>query len=128
MGWFTSAGKLGIELASPAVYSGQLISGTVYADIAKDTDATSIQISLHGAENSLVHWTTTRTTGTGDNRRTETVHHYARASRTLVHIDVPLASFGGRIAAGRYAFPFTALVPPGMPTTMSAHGGGGNCR
>ena len=80
MGWFTPAGSIGIELSTPVVYSGGMIQGCVIADIKKDIDATSCRISLQGQERAHVHWTTTRTTGSGDKQKTETVHHHVRSA------------------------------------------------
>ena len=129
MGNTSSSSSLGIQLDQPAVYAGGEISGKVFLQVQKDTEADTLQLMLVGQEYAHVHWTTTRTTGSGDNRTTETVHHDAYAKRILVQIDVPLAQFPtGRVAPGNYEFPFSATLPPGLPTSMFAKGGGGDCR
>ena len=125
----TSSSSLGIQLDQPAIYAGGTVTGKVFLQVRKDTEADTLQLMLVGQEHAHVHWTTTRTTGTGDNRKTETVHHHAYANRILVQIDVPLAHFpNGRVAPGNYEFPFSATLPPGLPTSMFARGGGGDCR
>ena len=56
------------------------------------------------------------------------MHHHAYANRSLLGITVPLASFpNGKISPGRYVFPFSAVLPPSLPSTMFARGGGGDC-
>ena len=125
----TSSSSLGIQLDQPAVYAGGVISGKVFLQVRKNTEADTLQLMLVGREHAHTHWTTTHTTGSGDNRKTETRHHHAYADRILVQIDVPLARFPtGRVAPGNYEFPFSATLPPGLPTTMFASGGGGDCR
>ena len=125
----TSSSSLGIQLDQPAVYAGGVISGKVFLQVRKDTEADTLQLMLVGREHAHTHWTTTHTTGSGDNRKTETRHHHAYADRILVQIDVPLARFPtGRVAPGNYEFPFSATLPPGLPTSMFARGGGGDCR
>lgn len=32
--------------------------------------------------------------------------------------DMPLRSFGGRVAAGEYAIPFAVVLPPSLPPSM----------
>lgn len=119
---------LGIQVNEGQVYSGGCISGKVFLQVNQECDADTLQVEFTGMERSHVHWTTTRTTGSGDNRKTETVHHHAYASRCLVSLDVPLAQFpNGKVSPGNYEFPFSAVIPPGLPTSMAASGGGGDC-
>ena len=126
---FASAGTLVIHLDTPGVYAGAQITGRVYAHIQKVIEATTLQIEIFGREHSHVHWTTTHTTGSGKNRKTHTKHHHAYANRTLMYIDVTLANFnGGSVQPGMYEFPFSAMMPPNLPSSMCARGGGGDCR
>ena len=128
MGNSTSSSSLGIQLDQLTIYAGGTVSGKVFLQVRKDTEADTLQLMLVGQEHAHVQWTTTHTTGSGDNRRTETVHHHAYANRILVQIDVPLRHFPtGRVAPGNYEFPFSAVLPPGLPTSMFARGGGGDC-
>ena len=119
---------LGIKLDTPALVAGSPMSGRVFLFVKKEVDCATLQITFKGQEYSHVHWTTTRTVGSGDNRRTETVHHHAYARRNLVHVDIPLATFPqGKVSPGRYEFPFHTILPKNLPTSMCAHGGGGDC-
>ena len=128
MGNAASSSSLGIQLDQPAIYAGGTVSGKVFLQVRKDTEADTLQLMLVGQEHAHVHWTTQETTGSGDNKRTVTKHHHAYANRILVQIDVPLAQFPtGRVAPGNYEFPFSATLPPGLPTSMFARGGGGDC-
>eukprot|EP00964_Phaeocystis_antarctica_P080037 scaffold49926_cov55-Phaeocystis_antarctica.AAC.4 len=105
----TSSSSLGIQLDQPAIYAGGTVTGKVFLQVRKDTEADTLQLMLVGQEHAHVHWTTTRTTGTGDNRKTETVHHHAYANRILVQIDggtgqlrVPLLSDAATRAADEH--------------------------
>lgn len=116
---------LAIALDQEAVFAGSVVSGKVYLDVKKDTDASSLQLILEGKEHSHTHWTESH--GSGDNRHTE--HHHAYANRTLIKLTFDLAEFpGGKVAIGQYEFPFSAELPPGLPSTMYASGQGGDCR
>ena len=120
---------VGLDNAQPCYSAGQPLSGRVYLSVtaADGTAADTLVLTVSGAERTTVHYTTTRTSGSGDNRRTKTVHHYARARRTFMYLEVPLATFaGGSCAAGQYEFPFSVpALPEGLPTSMYASADGG---
>ena len=67
-----------------------------------------------------VHWTETRTTGTGDNRRTETVSY--TANETYVDQITPLWSSEqtphGKIGPGSYRFQFQFTIPLNCPSSF----------
>ena len=124
----TSA-SLGIAINEPAIHSGHQISGCVYLQVTKSCEASTLQVVLEGREHSHAHWTTHHTSGSGKNRHSETRHHNAYANRTILYIDLPLARFPtGSVEPGRYEYPFTAVLPPGLPSSMYASQGGGDCR
>ena len=53
----------------------------------------------------------------------QTHHHCAYATRKILNLDVPLATFpSGKLAVGNYEFPFHATIPAGLPSSMSLTG------
>lgn len=119
-GMFESKGSIAINV-DPAVFSGARVTGRVYLHVKQPIDASSLQLVVFGEEYSHVRYET----GSGDNKQT----HHAYARRNLLYIVVDLASFpGGKAAPGNYEFPFSAVLPAGLPTTMFARGDGGDCK
>ena len=118
---FKKKGQLAISIDQPAVYSGQNISGKILLSIFQPCDASSLQVVLYGEEYSHVRYST----GSGKERKTK--HAYAR--RSLLYVVIDLATFpDGSVKAGNYEYPFVAAMPEGLPSTMFATGGGGDCK
>ena len=95
---------LSIATQRPVYQAGETVHGTVFLLVtAKDgVKAEQLVLQIFGAENTCVHYTRTHTTGSGKNRQTHTTHHYARASRSILQIGVPLANFdGGKVPPGQ---------------------------
>lgn len=120
--------SLGIVINEQSVRSGGPMSGCVYLQVAKRCVANTLQVVIGGIEYGEVHYTTTHSTGHGKHRSTKTTHHTARSTKSLLFIDLPLASFpSGAVEPGRYEYPFSAVLPPGLPSSMSASGGKNKC-
>ena len=85
-----------------------------------------IQVRLYG--HAHVHWTESRTTGTGENRRTETISY--TANETYVEQTAVLWNSEqtphGKIGPGSYRFPFQFTIPPHCPSSF--HGSVGFIR
>ena len=67
MGNASSNSSIGIQLDQPTVYAGDTVAGKVFLQVRKETEADTLQLMLVGQEYAHVHWTTTHTTGSGDN-------------------------------------------------------------
>eukprot|EP00729_Bicosta_minor_P006495 gene6495-24957_t len=106
-----------IELGAQWYHGDDTITGVVRMDIQKSGGypCDTVNLRIQGAENTCVVYTT----GSGDNRQT----HYARESRPIITIDVPIASIGGVLPEGHHEFPFQAKLPPGLPSSLSIGGG-----
>lgn len=39
-------------------------------------------------------------------------------NREILGYDIQLASFGGKAASGTHSFPFSVMLPPGLPPSM----------
>lgn len=84
-------------------------------------------ISIVFSGQAYVHWTEQHTTGTGEHRRTETVHY--SDSQTIIN-DVYIQLWGDgknsqEVAPGRYEFPFKFQLPSNLvlPTSFESHTG-----
>lgn len=116
-----AAGTLGVAVNEQTAVAGGFVSGVIYCQINSEIDAQYLMVTVSGKEGALVVWKETH--GTGDNRRTVTKSR--RYTRSLLHIDVGLADFsanGGKLAPGRYEFPFTLTLPVGLPSSMFCRG------
>ena len=124
--------SLGIVINEQVIHSGGQLSGCVYLQVTKRCVANTLQVVVEGYEHSHAHWTTrekVKGPKHSSGSRPITVHHDAHASRPLVYIDVPLASFSsGAVEPGRYEYPFSTVLPLGLPSVMYVTQGGGDCR
>ena len=87
-------------------FAGSNVEGSVSVELSEPKKTQGISIVFSGK--AYVHWTEQRTTGTGDNRRTETVHY---SDTQIIINDVFIQLWGNgkdsqELAAGRYEFPF----------------------
>ena len=117
-----------VQLDNEQVYAGSEVHGRVYLNLTSEVSATAFLLEVRGKEATTVHYTRRHTTGSGDNRRTHTTHHYARASRELLRIDIHLASWpASKIGPGQFEFPFRFVLPATLPTTMNCRHGQSHC-
>ncbi|PAA58645.1 hypothetical protein BOX15_Mlig015813g2, partial [Macrostomum lignano] len=117
------------EVNPQAVYrSGQTIAFQVHLRLTEPVKCRAIYVKLFG--HSYVHWTESRSTGSGNNRRTETVHYRSEE----VYIDQKVAIYTPETAgpsaehhpAGEYIYPVTFQLPPTAPSSFE--GGIGRIR
>jgi len=91
-------------------FPGSVIEGNVVLELSKPKKMKRLQIVLSG--DAYVHWTEQKTTGTGDNKRTETVN-YSAADKFL-DMNIHLwdnESDSEKMAAGEHNFPFRFQLP-----------------
>ena len=106
-------------------FAGSNVEGSVSLEISEPKKTQGISIVFSGK--AYVHWTEQRTTGTGDDERTETVHY--SDSQILVN-DVFIQLWGNgkdsqELAAGKYEFPFKFQLPSNLalPTSFESNTG-----
>jgi len=120
-----SNATLAIGLDAPAVYAGGVVSGRVYLVVHSPCDASSISLVIEGEEHAYTRWEETETR----NGKTKRHRRDAHASRSLLKLQTAIAAFSApQIMPGRYEFPFTAELPLGLPSSLFAQGGEGECR
>jgi len=97
-------------------YGGNVVTGMVVLQLSEEKKARGVRVELTGE--SSVHWTERRTTGTGDNRRTETRHY--RSNETYVNQRVHVMGDGTQmqIAPGSYELPFQLQLPLNIPSSF----------
>jgi len=111
---------LRIKLDNPSgvYFGGNVVTGTVSLGLDGDgKKARGVRVEIKGE--SKVHWTERRTRGTGENRRTETVHH--RSNEIYVNHRVYLVGDGNnsmQITAGDYEYPFRLQLPENIPSSF----------
>ena len=106
-------------------FAGSNVEGSVSLELSEPKKTQGISIKLSGT--AYVHWTERRTTGSGDDRRTETVHY---SDTQIIFNDVFMQLWGSgrdshQLAAGRYEYPFKFQLPSNLvlPTSFESHGG-----
>ena len=106
-------------------FAGSNIEGSVSLELSEPKTTQGISIVFSGK--AYVHWTSQRTTGIGDNRRTEIVYHSDTQS---IFNDVLIQLWGnGRdsqeLGAGRHEFPFKFRLPSDLdlPTSFESDSG-----
>jgi len=99
-------------------FGGDTVQGKLLVGLEGDgKKARGIRVEINGESN--VHWKERRTRGTGDNRRTETVHY--RSSESYInHRQYVIGDSSNtmQIAAGDYEYPFTFTLPLSVPSSF----------
>ncbi|XP_046337202.1 arrestin domain-containing protein 3-like [Haliotis rufescens] len=124
-------GKLNIFVVSfsnlqGVYYAGQVVQGHVTVELTDTMKMRGIRLRFEGK--AYVHWTERHTTGSGDNRRTETRHYSAREQ--YFNQDILLAGRWKQqsgedihLPAGRHTFPFAFQLPPQLPSSFEGQHG-----
>ena len=106
-------------------FAGSNVEGSVLLELSEPKKAQGISITFSGK--AFVHWSERRTTGSGDNRRTETVHY---SDTQTIFNDVFMQLWGNgkdsqELGAGRYEFPFKFQFPSDLvlPTSFESPNG-----
>ncbi|CAN0089818.1 unnamed protein product, partial [Laminaria digitata] len=86
---------------------------------AEGSSADSLVLRLVGLARTRID----RSSGTGNNSHDTTY----TAKDEFLSFDVQLASFGGKAAPGSHSFPFSVMLPPGLPSSMKERGLNGDC-
>lgn len=105
--------------------ASQPLQGYVTVELDEPMEMKGIKVYLKGEAD--VHWTETRTTGSGDDERTETVTYSAHEK----YIDQKVYIFGRKgghemLQYGRHTFPFQFVLPNTIPSSFE--GDYGNVR
>jgi hypothetical protein len=120
--------RIGLVQSAPnqPYYPGSTITGSLLLDVDQPESYKQILIQFSGR--SYVHWTESRTEGTGDNQRTVTYTY--SSTEPYVDLVAPLwnsqQSPDGKLPPGQYNWPFSFNIPPTAPSSFE--GSVGNIR
>ena len=110
---------------NPVYFAGSNIDGNILLEFSEVKKAQGISIALSGQ--AYVHWTEQRTTGDGNERRTETYHY---SDSQIIFNDVLIQLWGNsrdsqEITSGRYEFAFKFQLPSNLmlPTSFESNTG-----
>ena len=99
---------IALPVGRDVFYSGETIQGFVQFEVDYDSHYEYMELTFHGG--ARVHWTERRTTGTGKNRRTHTVHY--TATETFFNFSQRLTNGGLSFTGGMYRIPFSYTLAP----------------
>lgn len=105
---------------SAVFFSGQTITGHVNVICDKPKSCRGIEVEFKGF--AKVHWTERRTTGTGDDRTTETRHYTSNEK----YYEVSYWVWGNgqstsELPPGTHVFNFNYQIPTGIPGSFESH-------
>ena len=107
-------------------YPGSIISGRVNLQTSDEKKLRGIYLTLVGR--AYVHWSETRSSGTGQNRRTTTVHYRDEEPYFNFRVNLWGGDGGERLLQpGSYQFPFSFKLPE-VPLPTSHEGYTGHVR
>ena len=106
------------ERADQVYYAGNTITGSLMLDVAEPKGYQHVSIQFIGK--SYVHWTESRTQGSGDNQRTVTYSY--TSSEPYVDLGATLWSSqqspDGKLHPAQYNWPFRFEIPPNVPCSF----------
>lgn len=75
-------------------------------------------LRLFGVAKTRVMYDTTNMAHNGNNSQSYTHREMLTEKKEFLSYDVQLAAFGGTAASGSHNFPFSVMLPPGLPPSM----------
>lgn len=106
------------ESANQVYYSGNTITGNLLLVVNEPKSYKHVSVQFVGK--SYVHWTESRTEGSGNNQRTVTYSY----TSTEPYVDLVATVWNnqqspdGKLAPGQYSWPFVINIPPTVPSSF----------
>lgn len=85
---------------------------------AEGSSANELVLRLFGVAKTRVMYDTTNMTHNNSNAQSYTHREMLTEKKEFLSYDVQLANFGGTAASGSHSFPFSVMLPPGLPPSM----------
>lgn len=85
---------------------------------AEGSSANELVLRLFGVAKTRVMYDTTNMAHSGNNAQSYTHREMLTEKKEFLSYDVQLAAFGGKAASGSHNFPFSVMLPPGLPPSM----------
>eukprot|EP00752_Nemacystus_decipiens_P010235 g9119.t1 len=109
-----------------ACFAGDAIEGTVHVNVdaknAEGTSANELVLRLYGVAKTTVLYNTTNMAHNNSNAQSYQNRDILREKKEFLSYEVQLAAFGGKAASGSHSFPFSVMLPPGLPPSMKESG------
>ncbi|XP_061179230.1 arrestin domain-containing protein 3-like [Saccostrea echinata] len=109
-----------LENSKGVFLAGQTINGKLVIELNAEMKMREIRCTFKGL--AYVHWSESETTGTGSNRRTETIDY--TASENYFNQTVPVFGRGmgmgdkNCLPPGQHVYPFSFQLPPNLPSSF----------
>ncbi|CAM9692644.1 unnamed protein product [Scytosiphon promiscuus] len=121
-----------ISTRQGACFAGDTIEGTVHVNVssknAEGSSANELVLRLVGEAKTCVMYDTTNMAHNGNNAQSFNHREMLREKKDFLSYEVNLAAFGGKATPGSHNFPFSVMLPPGLPPSMKEDGSqGGSC-
>ena len=110
--------------SGPTYFPGMEVSGTLVMEIDEPKNYKAITICLMCTGRGHVHWTETRSRGSGDNRSTETNYTANETHVDLQNVVWSKDQSASMLAAGEHRHQFRFLLPQNIPSSFEARGPG----
>lgn len=85
---------------------------------AEGSSANELILRLFGVAKTMVMYDTTNMAHNNSNAQSYTHREMLREKKEFLSYEVQLAAFGGKAASGSHNFPFSVMLPPGLPPSM----------
>eukprot|EP00300_Choanocystis_sp_HF-7_P021769 c20866_g1_i1.p1 GENE.c20866_g1_i1~~c20866_g1_i1.p1 ORF type:complete len:408 (-),score=77.19 c20866_g1_i1:28-1224(-) len=123
MGNSTSGTPNAIRITTdhPVYHSGDTVTGCVYLNVVEPFESNGIFFRAKGVEKVSWKESRTRSVGTGKSRRTQRTTETIQSKSQIFKTENLLHTFpGGSVPAGQYSFPFSYVLPVGLPCSFQA--------
>ena len=113
-----------ITYDKPFYHPGSQVNGSIFLYVRSPCQISNLTMDIKGLERTKAtrHWTTTRTSGVGKNRRTRTYHHYStcKHERSIYNYSFPVYQSNSTILQiGQYQYPFSFTFPTYLANSFS---------
>jgi len=117
---FMSSNSIYIHLDKPVVTCGELVSGNIYLNITSPNGFRSrgVYIELEGYEQARFVTSEMRELNVNGELRQERYEEIRNQRRHFLHVRIPIRQFQEQLMPGQYVFPFSFLMPTGLPGTF----------
>lgn len=111
----TITGSIYVRLDKGDYTPGEQVTGVVMLNLFSNLNQGAVYLTVAGVEQ--VKLVEMHTTGAGDDKKEELLHHSDQ--NFFFNHRIPIHNFaGGFIPAGQYSFPFCFVLPTGLPSSF----------
>jgi len=114
---FCQSDSIYVQMDSPVATSGQMVTGNVYLNINSPNGFNSkgVFLEVEGYEETRFMTQEFKTVEFEGGQRQESVDVRRQERKHFLHFRIPLHIWNGRLMPGQYIFPFSFVLPAGLP-------------